>query len=896
MNEFKRKRDSFESEGSSQGTIFDLPLTSLDAPESPLSDYPDSLSECSEARASKRIKWIQTPPGREPEPQPRPSINLHSLSPLSPRIEAPQILSIVKHLDGPQIQEAEIPPITATQPLEVAELSSSQVEEPQTLEVIKPGTPQAETLQASKLTQSPIRQIQEPQIPPFQGPVTLQSLLPPTSTPGQRLGVSLQAVAQALVALSARRSPKPDPSGRPEVWAETRQELCETLHYFRSYHGGGYTSGGLAWGFMFDKSAHARDYIDSTVVISRSGGGMVRNKESGEMVMGGDQTESNQAISLRNSMRHFNPVVIITGSENPSIPSKPPHAYCVLDYFKPTHIWSEKSNGKTMVRYRFEKLNTKKPSWWKPKDATEPELGESHPPVVHRCSVCHLESQQIYLQGWMCLRPTCAAFWKLGDGTEPREEVLLYDPRFLKQKTMWPNDNRNYPLTSNSIELSSHAIPGEDCSRACWAGMVCPDCGRCVLRLSWMAWECSCGFRKAPPHIFIPAKALRDPYFPLTTECTLSRDFHLPHVGLEVSFEHNYRINKYTIPGIHGFVAHLIANKVVVEEPSGPDDMFEELQTTDIGLRRRPLGTGLIKGESYTRHFSVNYGMPYKFIAATASKSFDGAIHAITDTRSRLNWASKFIVKETHQEFNEVLALGYFEQQKINYHDDGEFGLGPTIATLSLGAPGTMRLRMKARHYNGVSTHGVYNDTLPMPGCEKYAERLAAIGNLCDLKEKDGKGYRARLKTLPKEMGLKAGGQAKDAATMMLGHGDIVIMHGADIQKYYEHAVEHAGKLRFAFTCRYIDPGSLKNEDKPQYEVAPDLGMYDGEKVTAKGSKVGSVTRVDASNDGARPGSRAQPAAKIPALSTFTKRPKRGRRKKSLIAKLKLQPQLLEAF
>jgi hypothetical protein len=66
---------------------------------------------------------------------------------------------------------------------------------------------------------------------------------------------------------------------------------------------------------------------------------------------------------------------------------------------------------------------------------------------------------------------------------------------------------------------------------------------------------------------------------------------------------------------------------------------------------------------------------------------------------------------------------------------------------------------------------------------------------------------------------------------MEVSHGDIVVMHGAEIQKYYEHAVEHTGKLRFALTCRYIEPGSLSEADMPSYSVARDDGGYDGSKI-----------------------------------------------------------------
>jgi alkylated DNA repair dioxygenase AlkB len=664
----------------------------------------------------------------------------------------------------------------------------------------------------------------------------------------------------------------PKPQSRPEVWADSRQELCETLQYFRAYHGGSYTTGGFARGFLFDKSAHARDYMDSTVVIARAGGGLVKDKDTGERVIGSDRTEDSRVASLRNSMQYLNPVVIITGADNPNVPTKPPHAYCVLDYFKPTHIWSEKSKGKIILRYRFEKLDATKPSWWA-QDQIHP--GSVGPPSVHTCATCKHESQQIYLQGWMCLKPTCSMFWLMAPTSgnpvphEPVEAELKYDPCFLKQRVQWPNEKHIYSLSSNNVELSGLSVVGEDCSLAYWLGMVCPQCGKCNSRLSWTGWECGntsegCTWKREPPHVLIPSQSLRDPFFPLTSGYTLSRDTHLPLVTLDVSFRNNYRINKYIIPGVDGFVVHLIANKTVVEEEGGPDQMFEELQQEDIGLRRRGLGSGMLKGESYTRHFLVNYGMPYKFIAATASRSFDGAARPINHTRTRLNWAAKSVLAETavrliskastekeaaktaaeavrqnieqgwkEREFNEVLALGYFEQQRINYHDDGEFGLGPTIATLSLGAPGTMRLRMKARHYNGVSTAGVYDAAPPLPGCTAYEARHAAQSSLSTLQATNPAAYRARLKTLPKELKLKSGSTARDAMTLHLAHGDIVIMHGAQMQKYYEHSVDHAGKLRFALTCRYIEPGSLKEADRPDYEVGPDEGVYDGTELPA---------------------------------------------------------------
>lgn len=667
----------------------------------------------------------------------------------------------------------------------------------------------------------------------------------------------LRAIAEQLLAQGNVGQNKPEPIGQPEVWAEGRQELCETLHYYRGYQSASYATGGFVRGFMFDKVAHDRDYIDGDVIISRAGGGLMKDKDSGEMKAGKDQKEDSVAAGLRNCMLSRNPVVVITGVDNPHIPSKPPHQYCVLDYFKPTHIWSEKSGGSEMVRYRFEKLNTKKESWWRAKVGADlPALGSMSPPVEQQCGTCGVISSQVYLNGWMCLLSICTSFWKLitptpgpGNSTslqEPDEASLIYDPRFLKQKTPWFNDDRDYPLVSNTAELSAHARPGEDTSVAFWSGIVCPQCGRCISRLNWTNWRCpntNCGYVRSPPHALIPALSLRDPLWPVTEMDTLSRDTCSPLIDLNVSFSHGYRINRFKLPGIDGFITHMIANKTVLEEEGGPDAMFEELQQTDIGLERRSMPNGQLKGPNYCRQFLVNYGMPYKFIAATESRSFDNAARPITSTRSRLNWAAQLLLsQETDkpmaeiaedwkpQEFNEVLALGYFQGQKINYHDDGEYGLGPTIATLSLGAPGTMRIRMKARHFHGVSSNaGLYDDAPPIPGCQKYEDRLAVQHDLDALKQLvDTKPYAARRKQIPKQLGLNSRGQAKDVLTMQLGHGDVVVMHGAEVQRYYEHAVEHAGSLRFALTCRYIDGRSLKEEDRPAYAVGADGEGYDG--------------------------------------------------------------------
>ena len=169
------------------------------------------------------------------------------------------------------------------------------------------------------------------------------------------------------------------------------------------------------------------------------------------------------------------------------------------------------------------------------------------------------------------------------------------------------------------------------------------------------------------------------------------------------------------------------------------------------------------KGEVLTRHFQQNWGAPYKFVVNVLSKGFSEAPDFILKALMRMDWAGRQSVIRTMKDtdeagvttsetldnsftpFNELLSLGYMEGDSISvsdastppsghgtnddkYHDDGEDTLGPTVATLSLGSPAIMSFRPKKKH---VKNH-------------------------------------------------------KEVLSFPLYHGDMVVMHGAEIHKYYE--------------------------------------------------------------------------------------------------------------
>lgn len=675
-----------------------------------------------------------------------------------------------------------------------------------------------------KVRNSPVH-LQQPQLVPIVGPPIDAELL--------RLSKDTMK--------KTRIDSKPAPRGRPEVWADNRQALCETLLYYQSYQGACYINKGVLYSFMFDSNGHSRDLLDSDVVIARAGGGMIKDKSTSEMVQAKDIKDNNQSHAVRLAITQQNPMVILCGSENTDAPSRMPHRYCALGWFKATHAWSERSvskNGKTLqnIKYRFEKLDTSKTnvSWWEPEDCRPAiRVGDLEPPVPQTCQVCRQTHQQVYLEGWMCLSSACPRFWTLPTGVAPEDALLNYDPRFLKQKTEWkseiaPNDLRP-ALPQPALQA------GDDVAYAMTRGLCCPRCGKCTNRYLWKGWICSnprCGFVHEPRHILITARSIRDPWHPVSTGFALSRDWaDSGFVKTYVEFTHNYRVVHYKVTGVQGRITHMIANKTINEEPRGPDEMFEALQVLDAGLERRRFAAGK---EGYMTAFSCNVGMPYKFVASGDTRSFEDSPWPMPNTRTRLNWAAKKIVgHQFTSEFNELLTFGYFDGQNIKYHDDGEKGLGDAVATLSLGNPADMSFRIKTKHFTGVSTSGVFTDTLPIPGTNQFEARKNAFEALqAGSMAMTSGDRRNKLIQMAHELGLKD--TAKDRKPLIrlrLSHGDIVIMHGQAIQEYLEHQVDPLGSLRFALTCRTILADHLKPEEMPTHEVKPDEGFYDGSAI-----------------------------------------------------------------
>ena len=375
------------------------------------------------------------------------------------------------------------------------------------------------------------------------------------------------------------------------------------------------------------------------------------------------------------------PVGVIVGNSNTSCPVQIPHDYCVLGWFLVTKVWPEKDHttGKTIFKYRFQKLDIEEESWWSPMptetktEATGPRIEEVTPITnpddapSRRCDACDTVHTQIYEQGWTCLSAHCSEFHKivdLDDGIMP-----TYRQEFLRERTTVGLDV--LPYTRLKPSLFSDEGLGEDpltrYSRAVWRGFVCPHCDGCSPRRYFSFWKCEyCSFKHATKMPILGWAALLDDHAVGIYGHALPADpCEKAFVKLDTRTEGHWRITKYELsPG--NFLTHFQANMSINAAPNSANKFLIDMQKEDIGLQRYPREQGTMKGDFLSTNFIKNFGLPYDYDVKTDDTAFKDAPMLILDALQRLSWAGKYAVGDDCKEFNEILAVGYFEEGKMD--------------------------------------------------------------------------------------------------------------------------------------------------------------------------------------------------------------------------------------
>ncbi|KAK3694575.1 hypothetical protein B0T22DRAFT_496957 [Podospora appendiculata] len=593
---------------------------------------------------------------------------------------------------------------------------------------------------------------------------------------------------------------RPIAHGKPEVWAKLRGGLCEALPYFRAYKGSLHSIDKVAAGFLINKEASVRDVFGSQVIISSVGGGRVRDAETNKMFRREDAIDDALNIkAIRKTHQNGSLVAVVADVWG--------EMQVVQAGYKAVRVW----------RVRLEKADLGKPSWWADQrsqtimttDGNETHsTAESTRAPSTECSHCNISSKEIFKTGWTCLNHTCDGFFNFAGKKDAIDiSKLTYTKAFLSERTQFQGV---VPSLMPPIP-SSEGFHGTE--KVLRRGFVCADCGCCNRRHFWNRWFCeNCGFtleatmQPYPDHVLEEETSKFDGLMSRRRrQNTVNQDdcevdllaTRLSHKVIRL-MQHlsfgRYKARQYFLPDIDGNIIGsftlFISNPHINSMANGPNDLHRQLELLDIGLRRNPAAVVGHKLEGLTRHFQQNFGARYKFGVSVQSRGFDGAPEVILRALHRLRWAGQSAVKATTQmlagrdcgpnapptesnDFNELLALGFMEDDRINE-------LGPTVAALSLGSPSVMRFRPKLKS-----------------GLDESVS-----------KSSNGKFFMGVL-----EVPMK--------------HGDMMVMHGPAIQRLCEHAVEPMGGRRFSLTCRYIDPEKMaSDEDRQEAAVKGAIPEY----------------------------------------------------------------------
>ncbi|GAA5851038.1 hypothetical protein JCM9279_005266 [Rhodotorula babjevae] len=478
------------------------------------------------------------------------------------------------------------------------------------------------------------------------------------------------------------------------------------------------------------------------------------------------------------------------------------------------------------------------------------------------CGTCVVNFKRAYREDVECYNEECDRFF-LVNGKMPRPGSLTYRASFLDLTPSLPSsDLVPQALVPCTLQSLSGASQISDYGERAWRGFGCSTCGRLSSRSEWLRLVCAgCGaetlaaartFGAAELEAKGKGRALEprptsiiDPY-----EATLIEGVQ----GYE-----GYSVDLLPAQGGGSARVHHLwpvdSSTIAVG-----DKLFEEYQGHEAGalFRRNKLARHQAAGNLLCQQFTFNSGERYSHAVSMETYPFPpspsapldkhGLDSTVTcapqcalDARDYLKTVVRSVVGDGPEtNFNEILSVAYMTGGKMNYHDDGERGLGQYVASVSLGSDAIMSFRAKLKK-------PLKKGIKPDDEDDVDADDEADTGST---KQKDtSKKSRIVLKT-------------------RLKHGHVLIMEGADMQKLFEHKVEPEG-LRFAATTRWVGPDHLGQRPQPtltQPSRAP-------KKAPSGRAAKPATARSAPSKSRSRPSSATSPAREAPSESPVVARP-----------------------
>lgn len=545
-----------------------------------------------------------------------------------------------------------------------------------------------------------------------------------------------------------------------------------------------------------------------------------------------------------------------------------------LGFYIITDIWKQQvlqTDGKghqpvTMVRLERWKLEDK--AWFASTDSSHdpPRLSDrdlTSKAPHETCQTCQQTSPRMFEEFFLCRNADCDDFWK-HEG-KVQLEPLTYTKPYLQQRGKrdpdgykpygaYKGDDNTFPTAAVTFpdwwEKHYNAVRDDPITKDNFGermrdlnkGFWCPDCGMLNRRLKWSVWDCanSTCSAKWPGHpSIVPAARIVEigktapPNWSTKPGYTGSEDTgdHIRH-----NFDLRYGCGVTVIVPKQGTNAQLQGSDWLF-------DRFQQLANADkIYLQRQFVPSP--SGGTVTNHFIHNYGKPYKLgVDIQLQSSFEEAPPELSHARDSANLLCRRYQSSLDgaEDFNECYVAGYFTDNHMGWHDDGEDGLGNVIATWTLGGEGRMFICADVDQYFGRdSSNKVIEEDLLLVAVHKEEGRrklkekldvdLAVVPPLTeDQKKTIREQYREDLGKLVGNRADKA--DCHQALELPLTHGSIVVMHGEKMQKYYKHSVKVNTPFRVALTFRHIKDENAKvnvrGRKNWEYPHVPDKSYLD---------------------------------------------------------------------
>ncbi|KAL1744778.1 hypothetical protein HDZ31DRAFT_37795, partial [Schizophyllum fasciatum] len=598
--------------------------------------------------------------------------------------------------------------------------------------------------------------------------------------------------------------------------SQTRQEVCESFPWFRSFQGGVYASDNVVRGYLLSGHPAERDRFeqDGRFIVSHGGGkaeSVAMHDGHLTVVSAQDQSEYDRSVkALLHTYLEKRPLVLLLDDNYRLFPydlKSQGIVYAVLGLYYIKHAWAERQPAGpsdplgTVVRYKFafQWCEGQEAPWWLPSplasgDQTkqnqdvsasatllprasliDPRNSRHRPDLSYLCPTCREPSALVY-RSRICLYPQCRAFWLI-EGVRPVvPDALEFNPDFvvLDDPCIVPADMRDIrPPPPVDLDLLSR--PGVTTTIPFTQGWHCKQCGRLSCRMYWQKWKCpACDaapalvnalIRSANEFAFLPTVRAEDPR---DASPGIQRQPMQPFAdenGLSIG---SYQAFKF--PNNAGTLYHIKATSLLGKEEA--QHVFRQYQldanSGAMNFQRLPLRSHKLRGACLAHYFSHN----------------------------------------SEQSLEPLRSFLMYLVQRANHITHQYVGGGANTVPWEEASPAVLSARdlMHKRIRQALGRDETFNEVLSAAYMESqkmafHSDAEAGLGPLVAGLSLGAPAF-MHFRRVPKTKEALEG-QKGILLSFKLEHGDILVMDGPDIQKRYQHTVVPTN-FRIAATARQI--------------------------------------------------------------------------------------------